>query len=101
MSSKPAATYLSKSQQVAQKLLARIADADLDAGITFATEAELLQQFNVSRPTLREGIRILESQGILEQRPGPGGGIVIQPEAPEAGPGVQGLPENRDVLAMA
>ena len=78
MSSKPAATYLSKSRQVAQELLARIADADVDPGDTFATEAELLQQFNVSRPTLREGIRILESQGIVEQRPGPGGGIVIR-----------------------
>ena len=78
MTSRPAAAYLSKSQQVAKELLARIADADLDAGITFATEAELLQQFKVSRPTLREGIRILESQGILEQRPGPGGGIVIR-----------------------
>ena len=78
MSSRPAAAYLSKSQQVAQELLARIADADLDVGLTFATEAELLRQFKVSRPTLREGIRILESQGILEQRPGPGGGIVIR-----------------------
>jgi DNA-binding FadR family transcriptional regulator len=78
MSSKPAATYLSKSRQVAQELLARIAEADVDPGDTFATEAELLQQFNVSRPTLREGIRILESQGIVEQRPGPGGGIVIR-----------------------
>jgi GntR family transcriptional repressor for pyruvate dehydrogenase complex len=78
MNAKPPATYLSKSRQVAQELLARIADGDFDAGDTFATEAELLRQFNVSRPTLREGIRILESQGVLEQRPGPGGGIVIR-----------------------
>ena len=47
-----------------------VADSKLDQA-TFATEAELLQQFDVSRPTLREGIRILESQGVLEQRPGP------------------------------
>ncbi len=78
MSEKPVATYLSKAQQVAQQLLGRIADADVAPGHTFATEAELLKQFGVSRPTLREGIRILESQGILEQRPGPGGGIVIR-----------------------
>jgi GntR family transcriptional regulator, transcriptional repressor for pyruvate dehydrogenase complex len=78
MSPKSTAPYLSKSRQVAQELLARIADGDFDPGDTFATEAELLQQFSVSRPTLREAIRILESQGILEQRPGPGGGIVIR-----------------------
>jgi GntR family transcriptional repressor for pyruvate dehydrogenase complex len=78
VNAKSTAPYLSKSRQVAQELLARIADGDFDPGDTFATEAELLRQFSVSRPTLREGIRILESQGILEQRPGPGGGIVIR-----------------------
>jgi GntR family transcriptional repressor for pyruvate dehydrogenase complex len=78
MSKIPVATYLSKSQQVAHQLLGRIAAADVAPGQTFTTEAELLKQFGVSRPTLREGIRILESQGILEQKPGPGGGIVIR-----------------------
>jgi DNA-binding FadR family transcriptional regulator len=72
------AAYLGKSQQLAQELLARIAASDKEPGQTFATEAELLQQFDVSRPTLREGIRILESQGVLEQRPGPGGGLVMR-----------------------
>jgi len=78
MSSRPPATYLSKAQQVAQELLMRIVDSKVEPGQTFATEAELLQQFDVSRPTLREGIRILEAQGVLEQRPGPGGGLVIR-----------------------
>jgi DNA-binding FadR family transcriptional regulator len=75
---RPAATYLSKAQQVAQELLVRIADSDVEPGQTFATESELLTQFDVSRPTLREGIRILEAQGVLAQRPGPGGGLVIR-----------------------
>ena len=78
MSARSTATYLSKAQQVAQELLARIVDSKGVAGQTFATEAELLRQFDVSRPTLREGIRILEAQGVLEQRPGPGGGLVIR-----------------------
>ena len=78
MSNRPPTTYLSKSQQVAQELLARIDESNLEPGQTFATEAELLQQFDVSRPTLREGLRIFEAQGVLGQRPGPGGGLVIQ-----------------------
>jgi DNA-binding FadR family transcriptional regulator len=78
MSSRPPATYLSKAQQVAQDLLARIDESDAQPGQSLATEAELLQQFDVSRPTLREGIRILEAQGVLEQRPGPGGGLVVR-----------------------
>jgi GntR family transcriptional repressor for pyruvate dehydrogenase complex len=76
-STRSTATYLSKAQQVAQELLTRIAESKLQPGQTFATEAELLHQFDVSRPTLREGIRILEAQGVLGQRPGPGGGLVI------------------------
>jgi GntR family transcriptional regulator, transcriptional repressor for pyruvate dehydrogenase complex len=78
VTAKAPTAFLSKSRQVAQDLLARIADGDFSPGDTLATEAELLQQFKVSRPTLREGVRILESQGILEQRPGPGGGMVIR-----------------------
>ena len=71
-------SYLSKAQQVAQELLDRIVESRKQPGETFATEAELLRTFGVSRPTLREGIRILEAQGLLEQRPGPGGGLVIR-----------------------
>ncbi|WP_231493247.1 FadR/GntR family transcriptional regulator [Paracoccus pantotrophus] len=67
----------SKSEYVAQRLLDRIITDNLDSGSYLGTEAELLQQFNVSRPTLRESLRILETQGVIELRPGPGGGIMI------------------------
>ena len=70
-------THRSKAEQVANLLLERIIAAKLKPGSSFATEAELLTQFNVSRPTLREGLRILESQGVLAVRPGPGGGIIV------------------------
>ena len=66
-----------KAEFVAQRLLDRIVTANLAPGSSFGTEADLLQQFDVSRPTLRESLRILESQGVLELRPGPGGGIIV------------------------
>jgi len=72
-----ASTHRGKSAHVAHLLLERILAAKLKPGSSFATEAELLSQFNVSRPTLRESLRILESQGVLEVRPGPGGGIIV------------------------
>jgi GntR family transcriptional regulator, transcriptional repressor for pyruvate dehydrogenase complex len=78
MNARPPASYLSKAEQVAQDLLARIIESKVEPGQSFATEAELLEQFDVSRPTLREGIRVLESQGVLGRRPGPGGGLVIR-----------------------
>lgn len=68
----------SKAEHVAERLLDRIITADLAPGSSFGTEADLLAQFDVSRPTLRESLRILESQGVLELRPGPGGGIMVR-----------------------
>ncbi len=68
----------SKAEHVAQQLLDRIIIAGLAPGSSFGTEADLLKLFDVSRPTLRESLRILESQGVLELRPGPRGGIMVK-----------------------
>ena len=76
--SRTAVPHRSKAEHVAQQLLERILEAKLEPGSTFATEAELLSQFNVSRPTLRESLKLLESQGVIELRPGPGGGIIVR-----------------------
>src|SRR5688572_9418447 len=76
--SRAAIPHRSKAEHVAQQLLDRISAAKLKPGASFATEAELLSQFHVSRPTLREALKLLESQGVLELRPGPGGGIMVR-----------------------
>ena len=68
---------MSKTQQVARMLLNLIIESELEPGSSFGTEAELLERMNVSRPTLREGLRVLELQGVLSLRPGPGGGIIV------------------------
>jgi DNA-binding FadR family transcriptional regulator len=73
----PTTVPKSKAEYVAQRLLDRIITANLAPGSSFGTEADLLQQFDVSRPTLRESLRILEAQGVLELRPGPRGGIIV------------------------
>ena len=76
--SRAATGHRSKAEHVAQQLLERIIAAKLKPGSSFATEAELLSQFNVSRPTMRESLKLLESQGVLELRPGPRGGIIVR-----------------------
>jgi len=81
--SRAAIPHRSKAEHVAQQLLERIIDAKLKPGSSFATEAELLSQFNVSRPTMRESLKLLEGQGVLELRPGPGGGIVVREPSPD------------------
>ena len=57
--------------------MSRILRQELKPGDLLGTEAELLAEHGVSRPTLREGLRILEAQGVVALRPGPGGGVTV------------------------
>ncbi len=43
-------------------------------GTRLPTENEMAAQLNVSRPTVREALRLLEAEGLISTRPGPGGG---------------------------
>ncbi|WP_298396851.1 FCD domain-containing protein [Sphingobium sp.] len=69
--------FANKAQHVARLLLDRVIEEGMKPGSSFGTEADLLEQLDVSRPTLRESLRILESQGIVTLRPGPKGGILV------------------------
>jgi GntR family transcriptional regulator, transcriptional repressor for pyruvate dehydrogenase complex len=78
MKKRSAPTYRNKSEQIADALMSRIIDAGLKPGDMLGTEAELLAEHEVSRPTLRESLRMLEAQGVIALRPGPGGGVVVR-----------------------
>jgi DNA-binding FadR family transcriptional regulator len=53
-----------------------------DAGTRLPSERELAQQFGVSRTTVREAIRVLLGEGLVEVRRGRNGGaVVISPRA--------------------
>jgi DNA-binding FadR family transcriptional regulator len=43
-------------------------------GTPLGSEEELLARLEVSRPTLRQAVRLLEQQGLIRVRRGPGGG---------------------------
>src|SRR5690606_5189459 len=53
------------SHLVAERLRARIAAAELRPADTLPSEAELLRQFNVSRPIMREALRVLEAESLI------------------------------------
>ncbi len=54
----------------------------LAPGDALPNESEMLDRMNVSRGTLREALRVLETQGLIAMRTGRGGGpVVAQPNA--------------------
>jgi len=69
------------SQLVAANLRRRIVTGELKPGESLPNEAVLMQEFGVSRPTLREAFRILESEAIIVVLRGAhGGGQVLEPD---------------------
>ncbi len=62
---------------VAQRLRAQIANGELKPGDTLPSEAELLLQFGISRPTLREALRVLEAETLIELGRGSRSGAII------------------------
>lgn len=71
-------------EQVMAQIEARILDGRLKAGDRLPSERELAQSLGVSRPSLRETLRVLEALGLVDIRRGggPDGGTVL-----ERGPG--------------
>ena len=53
------------AESVASELRKMIVRGELREGDFLVPEAELMEQFGISRPTLREAIRILESESLL------------------------------------
>jgi GntR family transcriptional regulator len=59
-------------QQIAEKLRDRIETGELAPGAQLPTELELRDQYSSSRNTIRDAIKRLASQGLVETRPGQG-----------------------------
>jgi DNA-binding FadR family transcriptional regulator len=62
---------------IARQLRRRIIRGELTEGDVLPSEADLLTQFAVSRPTLREAIRVLESESLVVVKRGSRGGIEV------------------------
>ena len=65
-------------EQIAAELRSQIIDGKLDDGEALGREPDLVAKFGVSRPTLREALRILETEGLIEVTRGVRGGIFVR-----------------------
>ncbi len=70
------------AELVADALRSRILDGDLPDGAELPKQEHLLEEFGVSRPSIREALRILEAEGLVSVRRGKvGGAVVHRPKA--------------------
>lgn len=64
---------------VAAELRRQIIRGELAEGEALPSESELMTRFGVSRPTLREAFRVLESESLITVRRGARGGARVRP----------------------
>ena len=70
------------AELVAGEIRASIVTGELAPGDDLPVERDLITRFGVSRPTLREALRILESEGLLTVTRGSRGGPRVHPPDP-------------------
>jgi DNA-binding FadR family transcriptional regulator len=65
------------SERVALAIVHDIVAEGLRTGDRLLLEAAMAERYAVSRASLREALRLLEVQGLIRLKPGPGGGPVV------------------------
>ncbi|MFD6816088.1 FadR/GntR family transcriptional regulator [Microbacterium sp. NPDC059771] len=73
----PRTTVPKASSILANELRTSIVRGKLTAGTPFPSEAEIIETSGLSRATVREALRLLEAEGLIVSRRGPGGGLRV------------------------
>lgn len=74
---------VSAARQIAERIRAAILDGRLEVDQRLPTEEELAENFKVSRPTVREALKLLAAQHLIRSRRGPAGGSFVASPAPD------------------
>jgi DNA-binding FadR family transcriptional regulator len=62
---------------VAEAIKSWVVEEGLRPGDRLPSEPELIERFGMAKGTIREAMRILEAQGLVKSRTGPGGGTFV------------------------
>ena len=68
----------SLARQIADNLQTAIFNGDVRADERLPSEHELAEKFEVSRPTIREALKILAARNLTRSRRGPSGGTFVK-----------------------
>jgi DNA-binding FadR family transcriptional regulator len=72
----PLGIRTSRAEQLAQELQREIAEGRAP-GERLGTKDDLRRRFAVALATVNEAVRMLETHGLVQTRPGPGGGVFV------------------------
>lgn len=72
------------AEMVADELRTQILNGELAEGSMLPRQEDLVQEFGISLPSLREALRILETEGLISVRRGNAGAVVHRPTAQSA-----------------
>jgi DNA-binding FadR family transcriptional regulator len=64
-------------EEAAEQIAGKVRSGELRCGDKLPPERDLAVVMQISRPTLREAVRILSDAGVVDVRRGPGGGIFV------------------------
>lgn len=71
---------------VAQRIVRDVMRSGMSPGELLPPERVMLEKYETGRGTLREALRLLEFQGVISLKPGPGGGpLLMSPAAANLG----------------
>ena len=76
----PLGARVSRAELVAREIEREIVD-EHEAGARLGTKEDLRKRFGVAVATVNEALRLLEMRGMIEARPGPGGGVFVSAPA--------------------
>jgi DNA-binding FadR family transcriptional regulator len=68
---------ISRAEELSRRLEQEIVDNGLQAGKRLGTKEEIRGRFGYAVATVNEALRLLETRGLIEARPGPGGGMFV------------------------
>src|SRR5205814_1291541 len=79
-------------EEAVEQIAERVKSGDLVVGDRLPSERELAALMRISRPTLREAVKVLAEAGVLEVRRGQSGGTFVASELVPRGPHHRGAP---------
>lgn len=68
---------ISRAEELSRRLEQEIVDSGLTAGERLGTKEDIRKRFGYAVATVNEALRLLETRGLIEARPGPGGGMFV------------------------